>query len=140
MRILIIAALAASLTGAAWAGTPEDYGQCNHHYGREVDAAEINAIVQEALSDAMAQIREAEIDAATADRIEAHVEAAMVRAERELEGHDGATARWTEADRERVEARVEAAMARVEAALDRAVERLEDAESEREPKSWRPRY
>jgi hypothetical protein len=138
MRILIAAALAASLTGAAWAGQTEDYGQC-HRYDSEVNSTEINAIVQEALDEAMEQIRAAELDAATTARIEARVEAVMARAEQDLEAANEAEY-WSDAEREQVEARVEAAMARVEAAVDRAMARLDRAERQDQPKLWRPRY
>lgn len=137
MRIFAIAALAACLSGAAAYAEPENQsfhdacaraGRASAH----VDGTEIRRILQRAMTEARAAIRESRLDEGTRAEIEAQVEAALEGARVEIAeaGDSVVLADLSDADQAAIEARVDAAMARAEAAIEAreaALERAQDA-------------
>lgn len=130
MRILIIAAMTACLSGAAWAGVeqaPVRTFACESYGGDAIDSEALSASIEAALDGALGALERADLDEATLAHIEAEIEAAMADVETDLAPYEGRRS-LSEAEEEALEARVESAIERAEAAIERAVERIEDAD------------
>lgn len=150
MRVLIAAALAACLSGAAWAGEGNhgrnSCAESELYHTADIDTAEILRSVDAALREALAGLEGEDVSANTSAEIEAAISEAMAGLEADLATLDAhlaaapeAQVALSEADEERIDERVEAAMERVEEALERIDERVEHRD-DAEPKTWRPRY
>ncbi len=149
MRFLFAAALAATLSSAAWAD--ETHHARNSCAGSEarmgaVSSEEILRITDDALRDALAEVESADLDAETSAEITAAISEAMATLEVDLATLDAhldampsAELILSEAEEQRIDERVEAAVARVEDAVERMEDRLE-GEADAAPKRWRPRY
>ncbi|MGE0743144.1 MAG: hypothetical protein AB7O98_17550 [Hyphomonadaceae bacterium] len=139
MRILIAAALAVCLSGAAWAGekhTPD--AECGA-FAERVDADAIRRDVEAAIDQAFAASAGPSID----DEITVHLETALEEAlAEEFAELDARLAAEEAARNAEIDALIEARLAEVEVAIERAAARLAAAEeaSLSAPKRWRPRY
>jgi hypothetical protein len=146
MRILIIAAMTACLSGAAWAGveheTPRTYACESYGGGDAIDSEALSDTIEAALEGALGALEHADLDETTLAHVEAEIEAAMANVEGELAHYEGRRS-LSEAEEEALGARIEVAIERAEAAIERAVERIEDAHDRHDgdkAKIWRPRY
>lgn len=119
MRSLMIAVLALSASGAAFAGEARAHGRAG--------AAEIEHSVDAALARAMDAVGRSRLSAAEAAALEAEITAAMAEVERDMAGLELQLERAHAVDEAAIEARVNAAMVEVEAALERAAARIEAA-------------
>lgn len=126
MRIIAITALAASLSGAAWAEpVPVAAKGCEVVRASDIDEADIEALVASALEDAQSELAMSGLDADTQARIQEQVAEAMAQIGEDFDDEDFvfASAReLTPEEEARLEARIEAALARAEAAQERADE------------------
>jgi hypothetical protein len=130
MRIFLMAAVAACVAGAAWADAPDAKGGPDDAAQSARIAAEITRTVDLALSQALADLQSARLDAATMAEVRSAMESARTEIRVELSGLDGRLSTLNEEQEAELEARIEAAMARVETAMERASEALEAAAEE----------
>ena len=100
MRNLMIAVVALSASGAAFAGEARAHGRA--------DSAEIERTVDAALERAMEAVRRSRLDAAETRALEAEINAAMAEVERDLAGLELQLERAHAADEAAIEARVNA--------------------------------
>lgn len=138
MRLVVIALLAASFTGAAWAGSARASSDC------ESRADAITESIQAAFDRTLDAIDHAELHEAVLAEIEAEIEVTMAELEVEMASMGGDLEWMDEAYQTDAEARIEAVLERMEVALERAdyqgAERPARFGPPDAPKRWRPRY
>ena len=146
MRILIIAAMTACLSGAACAGVEHEMPRtdaCESYSGGDaIDSEALSDTIEAALEGALSALERADLDETTLAHVEAEIEAAMANVEVELAHYEGRRS-LSEQEEEALETRIEGAIERAEAAIERAVERIEDADDRYDggkAEVRRPRY
>lgn len=139
MRAVFIALLAAGLSGAAWAGTARDRGDCEPY---AVSADAIAAAVQGALDETLAELAANDVHDAVLAEVEAEMDSAMAELDVELAALDGELEALTEAQHALVEARIDAALERMEIGIETGLyDGFEPAGAVPDaPKRWRPLY
>jgi hypothetical protein len=141
MRLAVIALLAVTFSGAAWAGSAQAARNgCESH---SVTAESIADSVEASFEQALDALEGADLHTAVLAEIEAEMDYAMSELEVELAALDGEMEALSAEHEAEVEARIEAALERMEIALEHGdydEDRFERVGPPDAPKRWRPRY